>query len=72
MTAKPMDTCFLCEHCYVQHSTGAYSDVTPGDDWTLMCLKAHFHVEGRDTRPAASWHETITKSRTCPDAEATQ
>jgi hypothetical protein len=45
--------CLACTSCYIINSSGAYSDVTPGDDFEIICeqnrFKFHARSDGRDS-----------------------
>jgi len=68
MSQYERDTCFRCDLLLLLHSSGPLSDVTPGDDFELLCTRQHFRIDGYADESA--WAEAIVRSRDCEDFTA--
>lgn len=61
-------TCFSCRWIDLDLGIG-WSEVTPGDGFTLRCNKGHYLLCDRDVESARKWGECISKAPGCPDYE---
>ena len=58
--------CYECNHLVIELQTGPYSDVTPGDDFCMMCLKHHWFVDGKSVTEA-EFGDCMAKALECQD-----
>ena len=58
-------TCYCCKHLYLDDGCLGYSDMTPGYDASIICMKNRFDVDAIEIGNAI--HTIMTKARDCPD-----
>lgn len=66
MSDIPKQTCWSCQHFRVEYE-GDWSDVTPGEGFTLMCYKNHYDYHNRITQE--EFAAAMERGFTCPDFE---
>lgn len=60
-------TCIQCQHFDIDMGHPAYSDVTPGDDARIECMRNHWSMENHEGQKRFRLY--IVKAETCPDFE---
>jgi hypothetical protein len=66
VTDHPERSCIGCKHWTFEGGHGAWSEVTPGDDWYASCVKGHWYMSGHDVTDG-EWFKTMQAAKTCPD-----
>jgi hypothetical protein len=59
--------CVWCRYFSVDMGEPGYSEVTPGVDASVMCLRNHWSMEWYDGN--GKYRKHILKAETCPDWE---
>lgn len=60
--------CLYCKHWYFDGGEQGYSELTPGSDMGIECLKGHWRIEnGSHTGP--SFRQTMERGLECKDFE---
>ncbi len=59
--------CLWCPHFLLDTGRPPWSDVTPGDEADIRCLKGHWRLDHRDGAQTFRLH--IQKAKTCDDYE---
>ena len=59
-------TCIECSRWSFYGGSRGYSEWTPGDGWSMECLKGHWKMEGVDTREE-EFYKTLSAAATCKD-----
>lgn len=61
-----MKTCLLCKHFSIQTKENDLSEVTPGCDWSMECLKDNWQFDAyRDNEVVH--RERMMTAETCPE-----
>ena len=70
MKKKPR-SCLECKHWQFDAGYPDYSEVTPGEDWSMECCKLHFRLSGFDISEK-EFRATMTRAGECTDFEAVE
>ena len=61
-------TCIHCSHWYFHSGYSDWSEVTPGENWSMGCSKDHFLIGGEDSIEGELRKE-LMRARDCKDFE---
>ena len=61
--------CIFCKYCFYDPGCVDWSDVTPGDQAELGCVRGHWLLSGYDITSGV-YAEAIFSGQDCPDFEA--
>lgn len=58
--------CLFCEHFYLSTGEPGYSDMTPGSDMTIRCLKGYWDVDNYEDT-TETYRQKLLTAKTCKD-----
>lgn len=58
--------CSYCKHWYFSAGGRGYSELTPGYDWSMNCMKGHWELNGYDVT-AEEMRTTFELAAKCKD-----
>jgi hypothetical protein len=61
--------CLKCRHCQVDLGYAGYSDVTPGMDSSITCLKRHWELSTSENDVRVELSVKMEQAQKCPDYE---
>jgi hypothetical protein len=58
--------CWFCKHLYYSNASPDYSEMTPGNDFAMDCIKSHWKFDAFETNQIEFFH-IINTAKTCED-----
>lgn len=62
-----MKLCYGCKHFEFDTGSPAYSELTPGDAWQMICHKEHWRMDMNS--PTSNLGPNLERAETCEDYE---
>jgi hypothetical protein len=60
--------CLFCKHFYFSTGDPGYSDMTPGEDMHILCLKVYWYIDNYEDT-TETYRQKLLTAKMCKDFE---